>query len=147
MSIVNTLALESNRQIKINFDGGDLSSDAGLLLIKEFVSKLGIDKLFSHSFKTNDSASFRYHTDKENLLQMIYMIIVGYFEEDASDELTNDPVFKAVLNKETLASQPTILRFYNYMDKDSLNEFLVINKPLRKKIYSIQLSEESVLLR
>ena len=45
MSIVNTLALESNRQIKINFDGGDLSSDAGLLLIKEFISKLGIDKL------------------------------------------------------------------------------------------------------
>ena len=39
MSIVNTLSLESNRQIKINFDGGDLSSDAGLLLIKEFVSK------------------------------------------------------------------------------------------------------------
>ena len=26
MRIVNTLALESNRQIKINFDGGDLSS-------------------------------------------------------------------------------------------------------------------------
>ena len=25
MSIVNTLTLESNRQIKINFDGGDLS--------------------------------------------------------------------------------------------------------------------------
>ena len=35
MSIVNTLSLESNRQIKINFDGGDLSSDAGLLRIKE----------------------------------------------------------------------------------------------------------------
>ena len=28
MNIVNTLSLESNRQIKINFDGGDLSSDA-----------------------------------------------------------------------------------------------------------------------
>ena len=95
MSIVNTLSLESNRQIKINFDGGDLSSDAGLLLIKEFVSKLDIDKLFSRSFKTNDSASFRYHTDKENLLQIIYMIIAGYFEDDVSDELTNDPVFKA----------------------------------------------------
>ena len=79
MSIVNTLSLESNSQIKINFDGGDLFSDAGLLLIKEFVSKLGIDRLFSHSFKTNDSALFRYHTDKENLLQMIYMVIAGYF--------------------------------------------------------------------
>ena len=120
MSIVNTLSLESNRQIKINFDGGDLSSDAGLLLIKEFVSKLGLDKLFSHSFKTNDSASFRYHTDKENLLQMIYMIIAGYFEDDASDELTNDPVFKPVLNKDALASQPTVSRFFNRMDEDTL---------------------------
>lgn len=54
MSIVNTLALESNRQIKINFDGGDLSSDAGLLLIKEFISKLGIDTLLEKAFKTND---------------------------------------------------------------------------------------------
>ena len=91
MSIVNNLSLESNRQIKINFDGGDLSSDAGLLLIKEFVSKLGIDKLFGKAFKTNDPALFRYHTDQKNLLQMIYMIIAGYFEDDASDELTNDP--------------------------------------------------------
>ena len=98
MSIVNTLSLESNIKIKINFDGGDLSSYAGLLLIKEFVSKLGIDKLFSQSFKTNDSALFRYHTDRENLLQMIYMIIVGYYEDDASDELTNDnKVYYAVV--------------------------------------------------
>ena len=145
MSIVNTLSLESNRQIKINFDGGDLSSNAGLLLIKEFVSKIGIDRLFSHSFKTNDSASFRYHTDKENLLQMIYMIIAGYFEDDASDELTNDPVFKAVLNKEALASQPTISRFHNRLDEDSLNQFLSISRILRKEIYSIQMPESVIL--
>ena len=82
MSIVNILSLECNRKIKINFDVGDLSSDAGLLLIKEFVSKLVIDKLFGQSFKTNDSALFCYETDKETLLQMIYLIIAGYFEDD-----------------------------------------------------------------
>ena len=145
MSIVNTLALKSNRQIKINFDGGDLSSDAGLLLIKEFVGRLGIDKLFSSSFKTNDSAAFRYHTDKQNLLQMIYMIIAGYFEDDASDELTNDPVFKAVLEKDALASQPTVSRFFNRMDDDTLNQFLTIARMLRKKIYSIQMPEAVIL--
>ena len=145
MSIVNTLALESNRQIKINFDGGDLSSDAGLLLIKEFVSKLGINKLIDRNFKTNDSATFRFHTDRDNLLQMIYMIIAGYFEDDASDELTNDPVFKAVLDKEALASQPTISRFFNRMDEDTLNQFLAIGRILRKKIYSIQMPEAVVL--
>ena len=40
MSIVNTLSLESNRQIKINFDGGDLSSDADLLLSKNFYTSI-----------------------------------------------------------------------------------------------------------
>ena len=83
MSIVNTFSLQSNRQIKINFDGGDLSSDAGLLLIKEFISRLGIERILNRLFKTNDSAVFRYHTDRDNLLQMIYMIMAGYFEDDA----------------------------------------------------------------
>ena len=102
MSIVNTLALESNRQIKINFYGGVLSSDAGLLLIKEFISKLGIDTLLEKAFKTND------------------------------------PVFKSVLEKDALASQPTVSRFFNRMDKDTLNQFLAIARVLRRKIYSVQ---------
>lgn len=145
MSIVNTLALESNRQIKINFDGGDLSSDAGLLLIKEFISKLGIDTLLEKAFKTNDPALFRYHSDPKNLLQMIYMIIAGYFEDDASDELTNDPVFKSVLEKDALASQPTVSRFFNRMDEDTFNQFLAIARVLRKKIYSIQMPQAVIL--
>ena len=65
---------------------------------------------------------------------MIYMIIAGYFEDDASDELTNDPVFKAVLNKDALASQPTVSRFFNRMDEDTLNQFLTIGRILRKRV-------------
>ena len=145
MSIVNTFSLQSNRQIKINFDGGDLSSDAGLLLIKEFINKLGIERLLNRSFKTNDSAVFRYHTDRDNLLQMIYMIMAGYFEDDASDELTNDPVFKAVLEKSALASQPTVSRFFNRMDEDTLKQFQEISQILRKRIYSIQMPQAVIL--
>ena len=145
MSIVNTFSLQSNRQIKINFDGGDLSSDAGLLLIKEFISKLGIERLLNRSFKTNDSAVFRYHTDRDNLLQMIYMIMAGYFEDDASDELTKDPIFKAVLEKSALASQPTVSRFFNRMDEDTLKQFQEISQILRKRIYSIQMPQAVIL--
>ena len=145
MSIVNPFSLQSNRQIKINFDGGDLSSDAGLLLIKEFISKLGIERLLNRSFKTNDSAVFRYHTDRDNLLQMIYMIMAGYFEDDASDELTKDPIFKAVLEKSALASQPTVSRFFNRMDEDTLKQFQEISQILRKRIYSIQMPQAVIL--
>ena len=145
MSIVNTFSLQSNRQIKINFDGGDLSSDAGLLLIKEFISRLGIERILNRSFKTNDSAVFRYHTDRDNLLQKIYMIMAGYFEDDASDELTKDPIFKAVLEKSALASQPTVSRFFNRMDEDTLKQFQEISQILRKRIYSIQMPQAVIL--
>ena len=76
---------------------------------------------------------------------MIYLIIAGYFEDDASDELTNDPVFKAVLEKDALASQPTVSRFFNRMDEDTLNQFLTIGRILRKRIYSIQMPEAIIL--
>ena len=116
-----------------------------MLLIKEFVSKLGIDNLLGKVFKTNDSALFRYHTDQKNLLQMIYMIIAGYFEDDTSDELTNDPVFKSVLEKDTLASQPTLSRFFNRMDEDTLNQLLMIGRILRKRVYRIQMPQAVIL--
>ena len=113
MDILNTFTLKSNRQIKINFDRGDLSSDAGLLLIKEFAAKIGLIRLIKKKFKTNDK-SVRFHKDDENLMQMIYQIISAYFQDNCADELTWNPVFNAILEKKNLASQ---LRYQN------LNEY------------------------
>ena len=139
MDILNTLSLKSNRQIKINFDGGDLSSDAGLLLIQEFAAKIGFLKLIKKKFKTNDK-SVRFHKDDENLMQMVYQIISAYFEDDCADELTLDPVFNAILEKDRLASQPTLSRFFNRMDEDTLLQFDDIDKSLRDIIYSMKVS-------
>ena len=144
MDILNTFTLKSNRQIKINFDGGDLSSDAGLLLIKEFAAKIGFTKLIKKKFKTNDT-SVRFHKDDENLMQMIYQIISAYFEDDCADELTPDPVFNAILEKNSLASQPTLSRFFNRMDEDTLLQFDDIDKSFRDIIYSIKCPEHMLL--
>lgn len=142
MYSVKDTALESNPYLKINFDGGDLSSDSGLLLIKEFAEKIGLVQLVYQLFQTNDSATFRIHIDPENLLQMIYQIIAAYFEDDCSDELTVDPVFKAILNKPMLASQPTISRFFNRMDQTTLKQFDQIDSKMREIIYTIQSPEQ-----
>ena len=66
MAIITGTALESNRNFRVNFDGGNLSSDGGLLLLKEFYHKLGVNSLFRKSFHTTDSASFRIHKDYQN---------------------------------------------------------------------------------
>lgn len=100
-------ALESNKYMKINFDGGDFSSDAGLLLVKKFACKLGLNKILKSRFKTNAPAMFRIHKDDENLWQLVYQILGAYYENDCANELTNDSVLTAVHGKETLDSQLT----------------------------------------
>ena len=136
MRSLKDMTLESNRKIKVNFDGGDLSSDAGMLALNEFVRKMGIDRQINEVFQTNDTAKFRYHTDDDNLLQMIYQIISAYFADDCADELIDDPVFTAILEKPALASQPTLSRFHNRMDADTLVQLAAIMVELRRRVYS-----------
>ena len=144
MSSLSVLHLESNSKFKINFSGGDLSSDSGLILIKEFAHKIGFHNLIKKTFKTNDTTS-RFHKDDENLCQMIYQIFAGYFNDNDADELTNEPIFKSILEKSSLASQPTLSRFFNRMDEDTLKQFNEICKTLRSLVYGIK-RPEMVLL-
>ena len=138
MNILNTKSLECNKKFKINFNGGDLSSDASALLLKEFICKVGFDKLFKRIFKTNDTTETRIHKDDVNLLQIIYQIICGYFEDDCADELSYDPVLTAILGKNRLASQPTLSRFFNRMDNDTLKQFYQLQREMRKIVYDIK---------
>ena len=144
MNILKDTKLESNPYLKINFNGGDLSSDTGLLLIKEFAEKIGLVKLVNTLFQTNDSATFRLHIDPDNLMQVIYQTIAAYFEDDCADELTVDPVFTAILDKPVLASQPTLSRFYNRMDETTLTQLELITEAMRDIVYSIQHPEHMI---
>lgn len=145
MSSLDYRTLESNKRFKINFDGGDLSSDAGLILVKEFISKLHFDKLMNCMFHTNDSASHRDHTDDANLMQAIYQIIASYYEDDCADELSKEPIMTAILAKDRLASQPTLSRFYNRMDDDTLRQFDSLMREMRKVVYAIKRPEYILL--
>ena len=141
MYSLKEIQLKCNKQFILNFDGGELSSDGGLLMLKEFLHALGFEKLLKNSFKTNDTALFRIHKDAENLLQMLYQIFGAYYVDNCADELRHDPVLSAVLGKEALASQPTLSRFFNRMDDDTLRQFDDIMRQLRKKIYSLKMPQ------
>ena len=62
-------------------------------------------------------------TREDQLKQRVFMLMLGY--EDANDvfHLKNDPIFKDVLQGD-LASQPTISRFENSLDKHSIFNIL-----------------------
>ena len=88
-------------------------------------------------FQTTDTALFRIHKDGENLLQKLYQKVAAYFSDDDSDELTVDPLFTLLLNKDYLASQPTLSRFFNRMDENTITQIQEINSILRDRIYSV----------
>ena len=145
MAIVNGIALESNKNFRIDFSGGDLSSDGGLLLVREFYHKLGVDSLIKEMFHTTDPGHFRFHKDHENLLQMLYQITGAYFQDDHADALRNNPVMTASIGKPALASQPTLSRFHNRMDEASLQQLQEIHRILRRRVYSIEHPEHILL--
>ena len=141
MAIVNGIALESNKNIRVNFEGGNLSSDAGLLLMKEFYHKFGVNTLAKEVFHTTDPGHIRYHKDHDNLLQMLYQITAAYFQDDHADALRHDPAITAAVGKEALASQPTLSRFHNRLDEHTLAQLEEIQKTLRRRAYSIKMPE------
>ena len=51
MHSLKDIRLKCNKQFIVNFDGGELSSDGGLLMIKEFLHTLGIEQLLKNSLK------------------------------------------------------------------------------------------------
>lgn len=75
---------------------------------------------------------------------MICQTISGDFEDDCAKELTVAPVFTAILEKESLASQPTISRFFNRMDETTLEQFDMIERKMRNIVYAIKPPEHMV---
>ncbi len=139
MAIVNGIALESNKNLRVNFEGGNLSSDAGLLLLKEFYHKFRVDTLAKAIFHTTDPGHIRFHKDHENLLQMLYQITAAYFQDDHADTLRNNPAITAAVGKESLASQPTLSRFHNRMDEHTLAQLEEMQKILRRRTCSVDM--------
>ena len=53
-----------------------------------------------------------YISDPANLMQVIYQITSAYFQDDCADELINDPVMTAILDKDKLQHpSSTLSRF------------------------------------
>ena len=141
MHIVKPNSFDFNKKFQFDFSGGDLSSDGGLLLIRDFLDSIGFDRVIRNHFYTNDSALFRIHSDQDNLMQRIFQIVGSYFNDNDADELKTDPVYCAVLDKESLASQPTMSRFFNRLDDSTLSQMEAIHRTLRKIIYRIRKPE------
>lgn len=130
--------LQFNKNIKFNFAGGDLTSDAGLLLVYEFMNNVGFKSLLIQHFSVKKDKALRIHTNIDLCLQQILQFIAGYHCADHADELTTEPLFTKLLSKSVLASQPTLSRFAHRLDNETIKQFRDINQLLLDRYYQIE---------
>lgn len=104
-------------KIVLDFNGGEITTDSGLLLVREFDKQLALTKRFQGIFNDWRNPVFIDHQTHQMLCQRIYQIAAGYEDCDDADTLRTDPTFSAVVGRsDPLASQPTLSRLENQAD-------------------------------
>jgi len=142
MTSLTDYTLNFNKNMKVSFNGGNLSSDTGLLIPRSFDKSLGLSQLINTSFPKNAN---RCHSTADVIRQLIYTTIAGYHADDASDHLRLDPVFTQILGKKALASQPTISRCLNHFDTKMLQKLDHLLLDFVEKAYAVNQPEYVVL--
>lgn len=108
----------SNKKVELSFSGERISSDGGLLLLREVENQLGILERISSCITDVRDSRYIDHTLKEMITQRVFQIAAGYEDCNDCNDLRSDMVMKACANRlpqtgDDLASQPTMSRLEN----------------------------------
>jgi hypothetical protein len=119
------LAPVGDKAVDLDFDGGRLSSDAGLVLLKDPDEQLGLTQGLAAVLKDSRDPRRVHFTLHDLLKQRVLQIAAGYEDANDANTLRHDPIFKLLLGRlpdtgAPLASQPTISRFENHVSRTEL---------------------------
>jgi hypothetical protein len=87
------------REIVANFDGGNITSDGGAVLLRELELRMGIIRQFADCFTDYRDAELIEHTVYDLVAQRVYGLALGYEDLNDHDTLRLDPLLAAVVGK------------------------------------------------
>jgi len=139
----------SGKKVEVEFDGGEMSSDAGLLFLRELESELGVIGRVADVIRDRRHAGYVKHELLELTRQRVFQIAAGYEDGNDCNELRNDPVMKMACERlpitdPALASQPTMSRFENSISRTDL--YRIASAFLDVFIDSYQTAPEAIIL-
>lgn len=112
------------KKIEADFDGGQVTSDAGVLLLRELERRLGLIRRVAKILRDRRHPGYTRHSLREMLAQRVFQIACGYEDADDADTLRQDPALKMACDRlpdgEALASQPTLSRLENAVTRTDL---------------------------
>jgi Transposase DDE domain group 1 len=105
-----------HRSIRVDFSGGQITSDAGLLPLRAFDERYSLTRGFGELLDDPREEERVRHSALSLFRQRIYQIIAGYEDANDADRLRHDPAFQILADQplgEALGSQPTLSRWEN----------------------------------
>jgi hypothetical protein len=108
----------AGKGVRVTFDGGRLTSDAGVLVLAEIERHLGIAERLARCLSDPRSPGRVHHTLVEMIRFRVLLIAAGYPDANDCDTLRSDPAFKMAVGRlpesgADLCSQPTMCRLEN----------------------------------
>jgi len=106
------------QQVTVDFQGGHVVADAGLLAIAQLIEGLGILDDLAERWPDPRCPEMVTHSSKELLAQQIYHYLAGYFDFNDANFTRHDPLFQALAGvspslDRPLASGSTLARFHH----------------------------------
>ncbi|MBC7997514.1 MAG: IS1380 family transposase [Leptolyngbya sp.] len=119
-----TLDLGLSRKIVQEFDGGEVCTDGGLLILRKADDYLRLTENASYCIKETRLPSQVLHSTRRLFQQRVYSIAAGYEDCNDAGKLRGDAMHRLALGYEPdsetcLASQPSLSRFEARADADT----------------------------
>ncbi|MBX3630645.1 MAG: IS1380 family transposase [Nitrosomonas sp.] len=105
------------RVVEVNFEGGEITSDGGVMLLRQADRLIGLSKAVSSVLEDNRRQTSCKHDGLSLLRQRIYGLASGYEDLNDHQKLRHDCAIQtAVERTEPLASSSTLCRWENRSD-------------------------------
>ncbi|MBE0430179.1 MAG: IS1380 family transposase [Thermoleophilia bacterium] len=112
------------KKLEVDFDGGEVSSDAGVLLLREVERRLKLLDRLAKVLHDRRHPGYTRHSLLDMLKQRVFQIACGYEDAADADTLRRDPALKMACERlpddAPLASQPTLSRLENAVSRTDL---------------------------
>jgi hypothetical protein len=120
----------ARKKVSAAFDGGMLSSDGGVLVLRNVEKQLGLAQRLSLCLKDRRDPDFIKHTVEEMLRLRMLAIAAGYEDANDFDSLRYDPIFKMAAGRspedgDPLCSQPTLSRLENAPSRTEIGRMML----------------------
>ena len=138
-----------SQQLRVDFDGGRIVSDAGLLSLRALEKPLGFLADLARRLPDPRSPKFIHHSAEALLTQQVYQLLAGYPDGNDADVLRDDPLFQILADvspdaARPLASGSTLTRFqYAYTRRQ--HEVPEEDRPAYRDMYTARTERLEVL--